>query len=198
MLAADWRSALSLRTAALPNGDRMTRVGRRVVVLCALPALVASLCSCKVLQRATSSTRALTTAVANAEVPEAPGTSGCPFAARDVSGALGGQWTVSSLPSGGCTYAKGGRTILVSTVPLPHNAAGRTAALARMRNSCAAGSLTMITAAAFACRQDSLVEAVAVAGDHLVVLCTAAGEDAAQLPAVRDQLATLLAREVRG
>ena len=67
-----------------------------------------------------------------------------------------------------------------------------------MRNSCAAGSLTMITAAAFACRQDSLVEAVAVAGDHLVVLCTAAGEDAAQLPAVRDQLATLLAREVRG
>jgi hypothetical protein len=151
-----------------------------------------------VLQRAASSTRALTTAVANADVPEASGAGACPFAARDVASALGGRWTVSSLPSGGCTYANGVRTILVSTVPLPREATGRTAALARMRGSCAEGSLKKISTAAFVCRQDSLVEAVAVTGDHLVVLCTAAGSAAAQLPVVRDQLAALLAREVRG
>lgn len=101
------------------------------------------------------------------------------------------------MPSGGCTYADSGRTILVSTVPLPKNAAGRTAAFTRMRGSCAAGSLKTITAAAFVCRQDSLVEAVAVAGNHLIVLCTAAGQGAAQPPVLRDQLAALLAREVR-
>ena len=99
---------------------------------------------------------------------------------------------VTSLPSGGCTYTSGARTVLVSTVPLPKSAAGRNAALARMRGSCAAGSLKTITAEAFACRQDSLVEAAAVAGNHLVVLCTAAGQDAAQLPVLRDQLAALL------
>jgi hypothetical protein len=188
MLAADCRSALSLGR----NEGRMTRAGRRLVVLCAVPAVVAALSSCKVLQRANSTSRALTTAVANADVPGPTSTASCPFATREVARALGGRWTVSSLPSGGCTYASGARTVLVSTVPLPKNAAGRSAALARMRGSCAAGSLKTITAQAFACRQDSLVEAVAVAGNHLVVLCTAAGQDAAQLPALRDQLAALL------
>jgi hypothetical protein len=176
----------------------MTRAGRRLVVLCAIAAVVASVSSCKVLQRATSTTRALTTAVANADIPGPSSTASCPFAAHDVSRALGGQWTVSSLPSGGCTYANGGRTVLVSTVPLPKDTTGRTAALARMRASCAAGSLKAITEASFVCRQDSLIEAVAVAGDHLVVVCTAAGQDAAQLPVLRDELAALLAGEVRG
>jgi hypothetical protein len=176
----------------------MMRAGHRLAVLCAVAAVVVSVSSCKVLQRATSNNRALTTAVANADVPGPFNTAACPFAARDVAGALGGKWTASSLPSGGCTYAKGGRTILVSTVPLPRDAAGRTAALARMRGSCAAGSLKRITTQAFVCQQDSLVEAVAVAGNHLVVLCTAADQDAAQLPVLRDQLAALLAREVRG
>ena len=176
----------------------MTRAGHRLAVLCAAAAVVASLASCKVLQRATPATAPLTTAVANAEVAGPSNTAACPFAPRDVAGAIGGKWTVSSLPSGSCTYANGGRTILVSTVPLPHDTAGRIAALARTRGSCAAGSLKTITAAAFVCQQDSLVEAVAVAGDHLVVLCTAADRDATQLPALRDQLAALLAREVRG
>lgn len=175
----------------------MTRAGRRLVVLCAIAAVVASVSSCRVLQRAAPTTPALTTAVANADVPGPSSTAACPFAARDVSRVLGGQWTVSSLPSGGCTYANGGRTVLVSTVPLPKDAAGRTAAFARMRGSCAAGSLKTISEAAFVCRQDSLVEAVAVAGDHLVVVCTAAGQDAAQLPALREQLAALLGRVPR-
>jgi hypothetical protein len=174
----------------------MTCAGRRLAVLCAVLAIGVSVSSCRVLQRA-SATRALTTAVANADVPGPSSTAACPFAAHDVARALGGQWTVSGLPSGGCTYASGGRSILVSTVPLPTDAAGRSAALSRMRGSCAAGSLKTISATAFACRQDSLVEAVAVAGDHLLVMCTAAGPDATQLPGLRDQLATLLAREVR-
>jgi hypothetical protein len=194
MLGADWRSALSLSR----NGDRMTHAGRRLVVLCAVAAMVAGVSSCKVLQRATSTTQPLTTAVANADVLAPSGADACPFAASDVAGALGGQWTVSSLPSGGCTYANGGRSIQVSTVPLPKGAASRTEALARLRRSCAAGSLKMIGAVAFVCRQDTLVEAVATSGDHLLVLCTAAGQEATQLPVVRAQLTALLAREVRG
>jgi hypothetical protein len=175
----------------------MTRAGRRLVVLCAVAAVMASVSSCKVLRRSEATAGALTTAVANADVPGPSSTAACAFPVGDVAHALGGRWTVSSLPSGGCTYADGGRTILVSTVPLPKSAAGRTAAFVRMRGSCAAGSLKTISAAAFVCRQDTLVEAVAVAGDHLVVLCTAAGQNAAQLPVLREQLAALLSREVR-
>lgn len=193
MLGADLRSAPSLSR----NGDRMTRAGRRLVVLCAVAAVAACVSSCKVLQRATSATRAFTTAVANADVPAPSGVDTCPLAASDVAGALGGTWTVSSLASGGCTYASGGRSIQASTVPLPTNAAGRTAALARLRNSCAAGSLETIGAAAFVCRQDTLVEAVTVSGDHLFVVCTAVGQDPAQLRAERDELATLLGRVAR-
>lgn len=193
MLGAVLRSALLLTR----NGDRMTRDARRLLVFGAAAVLAACVSSCKVLQRASSASRALTTAVANANVPAPSDTHACPLSARDVAGALGGKWTVSSLPSGGCAYADGARSIQASTVPLPKDAAGRTAALARLRGSCTAGSLETISGAAFACREDTLVEAVAVVGGHLLVVCTPLGPDPARLPAERDELATLLAHLAR-
>src|SRR6266536_3425545 len=169
----------------------MTRAGRRLAVLGAVLAVAASASACKVLRRA-SAPSALTTAAANAV--QVPAAGDCPFDVAVVDAAVGGRWTVSGLPSGGCTYTRGSRTILVSAVPLPTDAAGRQAALARVRNSCDAGSTKPVRVDGFVCRQDSLVEAATIFGDHLLVLCTAAGPDAAQVPGIRAQLATLLSR----
>src|SRR5689334_11698901 len=173
----------------------MTRVGRRLVVLCAVLAVASSASACKVLQRAESTTSAATTAAANAvDAPVAGSARGCPLGSDAVASALGGRWTVASRPSGGCNYTSGGRTILISAVPLPKDAAGRVAALARVRHPCNPNSTESLAAGAFVCEQGSLVEAATSSGDHLLVLCTAAGTDAAQVPGIRKQLQTLVAR----
>jgi hypothetical protein len=171
----------------------MTRAGRRLVVLGAVLAASAGVSGCKVLRRADSLPGESTTAAANAlDVPTGGDPSTCPIGAAAFDAALGGPWKVSSLPSGGCNYRHDDRTILVSTVPLPTDAAGRRAALARARKPCDAGSARMLRSDAFVCQQDTLVEAAAVSGDHLLVLCTAAGPDAAQVPAIRVQLSRLV------
>jgi hypothetical protein len=46
---------------------------------------------------------------------------------------------------------------------------------------------------AFVCRQHTLVEAAAISGNRLLVLCTAAGSDDAALADVRSELRTLIA-----
>jgi hypothetical protein len=168
----------------------MTRAGRRMVVLGAILATAASLSACKVLRRAESTPGALTSAAADAGTPRA---AGCPLAAAFVDTALGGEWAVSSLPTGGCHYTRADRTILVSAVPLPKEAAGRRAALAQARKSCDAGSTQSVQMNAFVCRQDTLVEAAAISGNRLLVLCAAAGTDDAALADVRSELGTLIA-----
>ena len=174
----------------------MTRAGRRPVVLCAVLAVAASVSGCKVLQRADTVPSPLTTAAANAlQAPASTGSGTCPFGAGAVDAAFGGGWTVSSLPTGGCNYTRSGRSILVSTVPLPKDAKGRAAALTRVRKPCDSGSTQTLTDAApgsFVCRQEALVEAATISGDHLLVLCTAAGSDAAQVPAIQAQLGALI------
>jgi hypothetical protein len=173
----------------------MTRVGRRLVVLCAVLGVAASVSGCKVLQRAESTAGPSTTAAANAvEASSAGSARDCPLDAAAVASALGGRWRVASLPSGGCNYTSGGRTILISTVPLPRDAAGRIAALARVRRPCDATSTESLPAGAFVCQQDSLVEAAAISGDHLLVLCTAAGTGAGQVAGIQSQLRTLVTR----
>lgn len=152
-----------------------------------------SMSACKVLQRADSTSGAPTTAAANAvAMPAAGNTAACPLRPSDVDHALGGRWTVSSLPSGGCNYTRGGRTILVSTVPLPNDAAGRVAALAQVRKPCDAGSTQALPVGAFVCRQDALLEAAAISGDHLLVMCTVAGSDAAKVPGIQAELRALI------
>jgi len=176
----------------------MMRAGRRLVVLGAVLALAASASACNVLKRADTKPSPLTTAAANAvQAPAAGDVDACPFAATDVDAVLGGRWTVSNASGGGCNYTGGGRTILVSTVPLPKGAQARQAALARVRKPCDAGSTQTLAASeagAFACQQDTLVEAATIAGDHLLVLCTAAGSDPAQVPGIQAQLGDLLSR----
>jgi hypothetical protein len=171
----------------------MTRAGRRLVVLGAVLAASAGVSGCKVLRRADPLPGESTTAAANALDGPTGDPSTCPIGAAAFDAALGGRWKVSSLPSGGCNYMHDDRTILVSTVPLPKDAAGRRAALARARKPCDAGSARMLRSDAFVCQQDTLVEAAAVSGDHLLVLCTAAGSDATRLPASRVQLGKLVA-----
>lgn len=176
----------------------MTRAGRRLVVLGAVLATSAGVSGCKVLRRADPSPGESTTAAANAlAVPTGGDPSTCPIGAAAIDAALGGPWKVASLPSGGCNYTHADRTILVSTVPLPKDAAGRVAALARARKPCDAGSARMLRSDAFVCRQDTLVEAAAISGDHLLVLCTAAGSDATQVPAIQSQLSKLVATVAR-
>lgn len=171
----------------------MTRAGRRLVVLGAVPAVAVSLSGCKVLQSADSTSAPPITAAANAvAVPPAGSTAACPLRPSDVDAALGGRWTVSSLPSGGCDYSRDGRTILVSTVPLPKDAAGRVAALAQVRKPCDAASTLSLPMGAFVCRQDTLLEAATISGDHLLIMCTVAGSDTAQLPGRQAQLRTLV------
>lgn len=171
------------------------RVGRRLVVLCAVLAVAASVSACKVLRRAESSTSAATTAAANAvDEPVAGSAGGCPLGSDAVASALGGRWTVASRPSGGCNYTSDGRTILISTVPLPKDAPGRVAALARVRRPCNAHSTEVLPGGAFVCEQGSLVEAATVAGDRLLVLCTAAGADTGLVSGIRTQLRTLVGR----
>jgi hypothetical protein len=171
----------------------MTRAGRRLVVLGAVLATSAGVSGCKVLRRAESSAGSATTAAANAlDLPAGGDPSSCPISAAAIGTALGGRWTVSGVPSGGCNYTNGDRTVLVSTVPLPKDAAGRDAALARVRKPCDAGSTTLLPGHAFVCRQDMLVEAAAISGDHLLVLCTAAGSDATRAADIRTRLGTLV------
>src|SRR5882762_998123 len=137
------------------RGIAMTRAGRRLVVLGAVLAVAASVSACNVLKRADTTPGPLTTAAADAvEAPAAGDVGTCPFAATDVDAVLGGRWTVSNAPGGGCNYTGGGRTILVSTVPLPKGAQARQAALARVRKPCDAGSTQTLAASeagAFAC-----------------------------------------------
>lgn len=176
----------------------MTRAGHRLVVLGAVLATGAGLSSCKVLHKADAA-GASTTAAGNAlDLPAGGDPADCPIGAAVVDAALGGTWKVSSLPSGGCNYTHGNRTILVSTLPLPKQAAGRRAALDRARHPCDAGSARMLGGDAFVCRQDALLEAATIAGDRLLVLCTAAGPDAAQVPAIQNQLGTLVAAAATG
>lgn len=172
----------------------MTRAGRRLVVLGAVLATSAGLSGCKVLRRADPSPGDSTTAAANALADPAGGgdPSTCPIDADAINAVLGGTWQVSSLPSGGCNYTHDGRSILISTVPLPKDAAGRAAALARARKPCDAGSAKLLSDDAFVCRQDTLVEAAAISGHHLLVVCTAAGTDATKVPGIRSQLGTLV------
>jgi hypothetical protein len=192
MLGADLRWA-----AAEPKrGSQMTRAGRRLVVVAAVAAVAVAVSACKVLQRSAPTSGALTAAVADAPVPGADGdgdTPTCPLGPAEVSAALGGVWAVSSRPSGGCDYTYGGRTILVSTVPLPGDAAGHAAALARVRQPCDAGSTQVLPVGGFVCRRDTLFEAATVAGDRLLVLCTSAGSDPAQARGLQVRLGTLLA-----
>ena len=177
----------------------MTRAGRRLVVLGAVLATSAGLSGCKVLPRADPSPGESTTAAANAlDVPTGGDPSSCPIGATAIDAALGGPWKVSSLPSGGCNYTHDDRTILVSTVPLPKDAAGRRTALARARKPCDANSARTLRGDAFVCRQDMLVEAAGIAGDHLLVLCTAVGSDPTQVPAIRSQLSTLVSAVTPG
>ncbi|HEY3714952.1 MAG TPA: hypothetical protein VGL39_10535 [Jatrophihabitantaceae bacterium] len=174
----------------------MMRAGRRLVVLGAVFAVAASVSACNVLKRADTTPSRLTTAAANAvEAPAAGDVGACPFAATDVEAILGGRWAVSNAPSGGCNYTADGRTILVSTVPLPQGAQARQAALARVRKPCDAASTQTLAGAgpgAFVCQQDTLVEAATISGDHLLVLCTAAGSDPAQVPGIQAQLGDLV------
>jgi hypothetical protein len=153
-----------------------------------------------VLQRADPAPNPLTSAAANA-LAAPTGSGPCPFAAGAVDAVLGAGWTASSLPTGGCSYTRGSRSILLSTVPLPTDAKGRDAALTRVRKPCDAGSTRPLAGAvpgSFVCRQDSLVEAATVSGDHLLVLCTAAGPDPAQVPARQTQLGALLEAAAAG
>jgi hypothetical protein len=177
----------------------MTRAGRRLVVLGAVLATCAGVSGCKVLRRADPTPGESTTAAANAlAVPTGGDPSTCPIGAAAIDAALGGPWKVSRRPSGGCNYTHDDRTILVSTVPLPKDAAGRRAALVRARRTCDAGSAQTLRAGAFVCRQDMLLEAATIAGDHLLVLCTAAGPDATQVPAIRIQLGKLVSAVAAG
>jgi hypothetical protein len=127
---------------------------------------------------------------------DSPGSGPCPLTADAASHGLGGTWTVTSLPSGGCNYSQGSRTILISEVPAPKDKKGRAAALAQTRKPCDVGSTEVVSAVgeAFVCRQGTLVEAATIAGGRLVVVCTAAGTDPAQLPEIRTSLRTLLAQ----
>ncbi len=176
----------------------MTWARRRVLIVCVAIVVTGGVSACKVPHRLASQS-ADTSVAATSDQIEAVGggdVSRCRFSAGDVSAALGGVWTVTSLPSGGCTYSKDGRTILVSEVPLPRDHAARTAALAQSRRPCDTGSAQQLAraAGAFVCRQGTLVEAATIAGDHLVVAYTAAGSDPAQLPGIRESLTRLLAR----
>jgi hypothetical protein len=175
----------------------MTWAGRRVVVLCAVTALVSSVSACRVLERGAQATNGAAPAAADAlDMPVVDGGGSCPFTASEVTGALGGAWSISSLPSGGCSYAQGARHILASEVPLPRGADGRHTALAQTRRPCDAGTAQPVASApgAFVCQQGTLVEAVTVAGGHLVVVCTAAGPDPAKVPGIQTMLSTLVAR----
>jgi hypothetical protein len=172
----------------------MTRAGRRLVVLGVVLATSAGLSGCKVLRRADPSPDDSTTAAANALAgsPASGDASSCPIDADAISAVLGGRWQVSSLPSGGCNYTHEGRSILISTVPLPKDAAGQQAALARARKPCDAGSAKLLRGDAFVCRQDTLLEAAAISGHRLLVVCTAAGTDPTKVPGIRAQLGTLV------
>ena len=174
----------------------MTCAGRRVMVICVVAAVASSVSACRVLQHAESPTSSAS--ITAAGLPIAPSTPGdaasCPFSADEVSASLGGAWVVSSLPSGGCNYTQGSRTILVSELPLPKDARGRHAALAQTRKPCDAGSTVAVPgpAEAFVCRQGTMVEAAAVAEGRLVVACTEAGSDPARLPGIRAALCALV------
>ncbi len=179
----------------------MTRARRRVVVGFVVAAMASSVSACKVLQRAESPTSGSTaTTAASGNAMDQPADSGdvstCPFSAGEVSAALGGQWTVASLPSGGCNYAQGTRTILVSEVPLPKDARGRHAALAQTRRPCDAGSAQSVASSrdAFVCRQGTLLEAATISHGRLVVVCADAGTDPTAVPGIRAALGALVAR----
>jgi hypothetical protein len=120
----------------------------------------------------------------------------CLFSAGEVSEVLGGRWTVSSLPSGGCNYSQNSRSILVSEAPLPRDARGRQAALVQTRKPCDAGSAQSVASVpdAFVCRQGTLLEAATIVAGRLVVVCTEAGSNPAEVPGVRAALGALLAR----
>ena len=153
--------------------------------------------ACRVLERGAQAANGSQTAAANAlDVPAVDGGGSCPFTAAEVSGALGGTWSMSSLSSGGCSYTRGDRRILASDVPLPRDADGRHSALAQTRRPCNAGSERAVPTApgAFVCQQGTLVEAVTVSGGNLVVVYTAAGPDPAQVPGIQTMLSTLLVR----
>lgn len=177
----------------------MTLAWRRVAVVCAGITLTGTVSSCKVLQRAESQASGPPATLGEAfAAPPVPGSpASCPFSAAEVGEALGGQWQAASLPSGGCHYTQDGRTILVSAVPVPKDPAKRTAALAQVRKPCDAGSTQVLRAAAsgsFVCRQDTLVEAATISGDHLIVVCTPAGSDPSALPALQTALSALVSR----
>jgi len=120
----------------------------------------------------------------------------CPFTAAEVSGALGGTWSMSSLSSGSCSYVQDARRILASEVPLPRDADGRHSALAQTRRPCDPGSERRVPNApsAFVCQQGTLVEAVTVSGGQLVVVYTAVGPDPTQVPGIETMLSVLVAR----
>jgi hypothetical protein len=185
-------------TAAPRNGEMgMTWAGRRVTVVCAVIAVASSVSACRVLERGAQAVNGSPTAAADTlDMPVVDGGGSCPFTAAEVSGALGGTWSMSSLSSGGCSYAQGARRILASEVPLPRDADGRHSALAQTRRPCDPGSEQPVPNApeAFVCQQGTLVQAVTVSGGHLVVVYTAAGPDPAQVPGIQTMLSTLLAR----
>jgi hypothetical protein len=177
----------------------MTWADRRVMVVCAVIALAGSVSGCRVLERGAQAANGSPTAGAAAlDMPgvEVDGGGLCPFTAAEVSGALGGKWSMSSLSSGSCSYVQDARRILASEVPLPRDADGRHSALAQTRRPCDPGSERPVPNApsAFVCQQGTLVEAVTVSGGHLVVVYTAAGPDPTQVPGIQTMLSTLVAR----
>ncbi len=177
----------------------MTCARRRVLVVFVTAAMASSVSACRVLQHAASPSNAPVTAAGDGLGDEsgAGDTADCPFDAGEVSSALGGQWTVTSLPSGGgCNYTQGTRSILVSDVPLPKDVRGQHAAMAQTRKPCDRGSAQAVAPGrdAFVCRQGTLLEAVTTSGGHLLVVCTEAGSDPVEATNIRAALGKLVAR----